>query len=65
MMQCPSCQHQNPLEANFCMKCGAKLERKCSGCGAAYTEEAVFCTKCGTRLVEETASALPAVEPAA
>ena len=53
-MQCPKCQHENPNEANFCMKCGTKLERKCSNCGADYPEEAAFCMKCGTQLVQET-----------
>ena len=24
-MQCPNCQHENPQEALFCMKCGTKL----------------------------------------
>ena len=52
-MICPNCQHENPKEALFCMKCGTKLERKCPRCGADYPEEAVFCMKCGTKLVEE------------
>lgn len=25
-MHCPNCQHENPNEANFCMKCGTKLD---------------------------------------
>ena len=52
-MICPKCQHENPKEALFCMKCGTKLERKCPRCGADYPEEAAFCMKCGTKLTEE------------
>ncbi|MBM3236230.1 zinc-ribbon domain-containing protein [Candidatus Poribacteria bacterium] len=51
-MQCPKCQHENPTEALFCMKCGTKLERKCKNCGAEYPAEALFCMKCGAKLKE-------------
>ena len=54
-MKCTNCQHENPNEALFCMKCGTKLERKCPNCGADYSEEALFCMKCGTKLVQENA----------
>ncbi|MBM3242241.1 zinc-ribbon domain-containing protein [Candidatus Poribacteria bacterium] len=54
-MQCTKCQHENPKEALFCMKCGTKLERKCPRCGTEYPEEAVFCMRCGAKLSEATA----------
>jgi len=53
--QCPRCQHENPKEALFCMKCGTKQQRTCKNCGAEYTEEATFYMKCGTKLEEATA----------
>ncbi|MCP4257774.1 MAG: AAA family ATPase [Planctomycetes bacterium] len=56
-MICPKCQSDNPSEALFCMKCGAKLERKCFHCGTEFPEEALFCMKCGKRLVAEAAPA--------
>ena len=51
-MQCPKCQHENPTEALFCMKCGTQLERKCPQCSAAYPEDVLFCMKCGGKLGE-------------
>ena len=67
-MQCPNCEHKNPEAANFCMRCGTKLERKCKNCGAHYPEETVFCMKCGTKLLGEetptpTAPELSAEKP--
>ncbi|NOT53796.1 MAG: zinc-ribbon domain-containing protein, partial [Deltaproteobacteria bacterium] len=28
-MRCQSCQHENPAEARFCMRCGNKLGQVC------------------------------------
>ena len=60
MMECPKCQFKNPVEALFCMKCGAKLERKCSHCGTEFPDDALFCMKCGKRLIaKETPAEAP------
>ena len=61
-MQCPKCKHENPTEAIFCMKCGAKLETRCPNCGAEYPEEALFCMKCGTKLKDESEVNIPKLE---
>ena len=58
-MRCPKCGYENPNDANFCIACGEKLERKqedhikiCPNCGAKNYEDSVFCTVCG-RMFEE------------
>jgi len=60
-MNCQNCQHENPIEALFCMKCGTKLERNCIDCGASNPIEALFCIKCG-KLIEENASSTGSVD---
>ena len=59
-MQCPTCQHENPTGAKFCMECGAKLENACPKCGTKLPAEAKFCMECGTKIGEE--STPPAVQ---
>ena len=44
------CQHNNPQDALFCMKCGKKLQRECPFCGAELPDNAIFCMKCGQKL---------------
>ncbi|MGB6836719.1 MAG: zinc ribbon domain-containing protein, partial [Dehalococcoidia bacterium] len=51
-MFCPSCGHDNPAEASFCMRCGARLEPVCPQCGRANLPEAAYCISCGTSLTE-------------
>ena len=46
-MKCPRCQFMNREEANFCKKCGEKLELMCPSCGEKYDSESLFCDKCG------------------
>ena len=47
-MTCPSCQHANPPESNFCLGCGARLALTCSSCSTALPADSRFCNKCGT-----------------
>ena len=47
---CGSCAVENPNAAQFCMACGAKLERLCAQCGAQALPEARFCMACGAGL---------------
>src|SRR5713226_4341965 len=49
-MQCPSCQHENPTAANFCLNCGTKLAKVCPQCQQALPPEAKFCFACGQAL---------------
>jgi class 3 adenylate cyclase/tetratricopeptide (TPR) repeat protein len=49
-MKCPSCDHQNAVEAKFCEQCGAPLARACAICGAQVSSTAKYCPQCGTAL---------------
>jgi class 3 adenylate cyclase/tetratricopeptide (TPR) repeat protein len=49
-MQCPKCQFENREGANFCKKCGDKLELKCPSCGCLYQSDSIFCDGCGYAL---------------
>ena len=31
-MLCAKCNYDNPADALFCMKCGTKVENRCSSC---------------------------------
>jgi len=49
---CPSCDHQNPPGAKFCMDCGAKFEQAdvfCPECGHKNPAGAKFCMDCGAK----------------
>jgi GTP cyclohydrolase III len=49
-MKCPSCQHENPAEANFCPNCSSRLARVCPQCQQVSPSEAKFCMACGQAL---------------
>lgn len=49
-MQCVQCQHQVPLDAEFCPECGAKIEVICFRCGTGNAILHRFCKRCGSRL---------------
>jgi class 3 adenylate cyclase/tetratricopeptide (TPR) repeat protein len=46
-MKCPSCAHENTVDAKFCDQCGAPLARACESCGCAVPTTAKFCPECG------------------
>ena len=46
-MTCPRCQQENPLQARFCMKCGAGLTLACAKCNTELPTGAGFCFACG------------------
>ena len=46
-MKCPTCEHENPVAANFCEQCAAPLGRRCASCGTELSATANFCPQCG------------------
>jgi len=52
MSVCSHCGKENPPEAQFCMRCGAALFRRCPSCGTNNPLDAQFCLRCGTPLAE-------------
>src|SRR6516165_6477580 len=54
-VRCPQCRQRNPVEARFCLQCGAPLSVSCAACGAALPPGARFCPGCG-----QAATAMPA-----
>src|ERR1700737_4772621 len=41
------CNYETPADALFCMKCGTKVENRCSSCNTVNPADARFCRKCG------------------
>jgi class 3 adenylate cyclase/tetratricopeptide (TPR) repeat protein len=54
--RCSRCQHENPVDARFCVGCGSRLGARCAACGAELPDGARFCPGCG-RAVETPAAA--------
>src|SRR3989475_4909607 len=46
-MKCPSCQHENPPQAKFCLECGARVALTCTKCRSELPAGAKFCLECG------------------
>jgi class 3 adenylate cyclase/tetratricopeptide (TPR) repeat protein len=46
-MQCPSCRHDNRIDAKFCEQCAAPLAKACTNCGSPASTTAKFCAQCG------------------
>src|SRR5215211_5200798 len=61
-MTCGACGTENPAAAQFCMACGARLDRRCPSCGTPAPPEARFCMTCGTQL-DGVPAAPPVAEP--
>ncbi len=61
-IRCTGCGDENPVDARFCIDCGASLApvaigettrlpaQRCPGCGSSNPEEARFCVVCGRGL---------------
>ena len=62
-MICQQCQHQNELEARFCVNCGSSLSPVCSKCGHPIGTGQNFCGNCGYDL-RDRAAASDDVSPA-
>jgi NADH pyrophosphatase NudC (nudix superfamily) len=53
--ECPKCHAAADKDAQFCAKCGAKLNdvmtgKECPKCHTSFDKDAQFCAKCGTKL---------------
>src|SRR6266436_3740398 len=57
-MLCTKCNYDNPADALFCMKCGTKVENRCSFCRTVNPVDANFCRKCGAALASSAAALL-------
>jgi predicted ATPase/class 3 adenylate cyclase len=55
-MNCPRCQEDNQPGSRFCQRCGVRLARVCTSCGAAVPPSARFCASCGTGTPDRGAS---------
>src|SRR6266436_4312299 len=55
-MQCTKCNEDNPADALFCMKCGARIENRCDSCQTVNPLDANFCRRCGAALKLATAA---------
>jgi ribosomal protein L40E len=58
-MNCPQCQAELPDDAQFCNKCGGKLELNCPSCGMSNPPESNFCLKCGHNLTSPAKAVSP------
>lgn len=47
---CSNCHHDNPVEANFCNKCGNPLAVPCNKCGHSNSSDSLFCSRCGNKI---------------
>jgi class 3 adenylate cyclase/tetratricopeptide (TPR) repeat protein len=52
-MKCPRCQHENPLQAKFCLECGARVALTCTKCRSELPAGAKFCLECGTPVASQ------------
>jgi class 3 adenylate cyclase/tetratricopeptide (TPR) repeat protein len=56
-MKCKKCDFENPDGANFCNKCGSKLELACPQCSNVNPPDSKFCNKCGHNLINSYTAA--------
>src|SRR5215510_11389948 len=54
LMKCPQCQHENPVQAKFCLECGARLSRVCAKCQTQLPAGAKFCLECGEHIAGQS-----------
>ncbi len=47
---CPECQAENPPAADYCSKCGHKLNKVCPECNTKNDASNEYCNHCGKKL---------------
>src|SRR5262249_55835921 len=52
-MKCPRCQHENPVQAKFCLECGTRLSPVCAKCQTKLPAGAKFCLECGEPIADQ------------
>jgi class 3 adenylate cyclase len=52
-MKCPRCQHENPLQAKFCLECGARVALTCTKCRSELPSGAKYCLECGEAVASQ------------
>ncbi len=45
-MNCPSCGHENPDHAKFCLECASPFPIRCASCRTELPPRAKFCLEC-------------------
>lgn len=50
MPESSKCDHRNPDEVKFCLKCSRELMRCCPTCGQPAADGSKYCIRCGMRL---------------
>ena len=60
---CPKCGHEASPEAQFCRRCGAKLEEVCPRCGFKPIPGTRFCGQCGHELTKEVSGQAAGITP--
>lgn len=58
MNNCPNCGAASDCAANYCVRCGSRLNSGCPSCGAINRVGSLYCHACGSPL--ETATPSPA-----
>lgn len=51
-MHCTACKHENPVQAKFCLECGAALVHRCAQCQVELPVNAKFCIACGVGVAD-------------
>ena len=63
VISCSSCRHVNRPDVRFCVRCGAKLSRRCAVCGADAAPGERFCGDCGQALHTAPEPSTPGAAP--
>lgn len=58
MVECQTCQSENPQHWQYCAECGTRLATACPGCGCPLPPVgARYCPHCGMEIAKEEGEA--------